>query len=45
MCGVYFKILKTGNVKIGDVFTKIVACPHNKTIAEVYKNKRIEKNQ
>ncbi len=42
--GVYFKILQTGLVKSGDKFTQIKSCPQNPTIAEVYKEKRIQKN-
>ncbi len=40
MCGVYFKVLKTGNVKTGDEFEQLKHCPNNPTIAEVYISKR-----
>ncbi|WP_442265216.1 MOSC domain-containing protein [Tenacibaculum sp. ZS6-P6] len=43
MSGVYFKVLKTGFVKTGDVFEKIVSKPENPTIAEVYSMKRKKK--
>lgn len=36
MSGVYFKILQTGNVKIGDEFELLKKCPENPTIAELY---------
>ncbi|AQS94273.1 sulfurase [Polaribacter sp. BM10] len=42
-CGVYFKVLKTGLVKAGDVFEQIKACPENPTIAELYIAKRAAK--
>ncbi len=35
-CGVYFKILKTGNVQVGDVLNQIKSCPENKTIEQLY---------
>ena len=41
--GVYFKVLQTGFVKVGDVFEKIKSCPENQTIAEVYEAKRVGK--
>ena len=40
MCGVYFKILQTGYVKTGDEMKLLKSCSENKTIAEVYKEKR-----
>jgi len=43
MCGVYFKVLKTGFVKTGDELKQIKSCPENKTIAMVYTEKRIAK--
>ena len=43
MSGVYFKVLKTGFVKTGDVFEKIGSKPENPTIAEVYSMKRKKK--
>ncbi|WP_299671447.1 MOSC domain-containing protein [uncultured Polaribacter sp.] len=43
-CGVYFKVLQTGFVKVGDEFTLIKSCPKNPTIADLYVAKRIEKN-
>ena len=42
MCGVYFKVLKTGFVKADDEFEQIKSCVNNKTIAVVYSGKRIE---
>ena len=42
-CGVYFKVLQTGFVKAGDVFTKIKSCPENLTIADLYIAKRVAK--
>ena len=41
MCGIYFKIIKTGYVKAGDTLLQIKQCPENKTIAEAYTEKRI----
>lgn len=41
MCGVYFKVVQTGFVKVGDAFIQIKSCPENKTIAEVYEGKRV----
>lgn len=43
MCGVYFKILQTGNVQAGDKLIQIKSCPKNLTIADLYVAKRIEK--
>ncbi|NVK53594.1 MAG: MOSC domain-containing protein [Flavobacteriaceae bacterium] len=43
MCGVYFKVLQTGFVKVGDTFEQIKSCPDNSTIAELYVTKRIAK--
>ena len=43
MCGVYFKVIKTGYVKAGDEFEQIKSCPENPTIAELYIAKRIAK--
>jgi len=40
MCGVYFKILQTGNVKTGDEFKQLKSYPENPTIAEVYETKK-----
>jgi len=40
MSRVYFKIIKTGNVKKGDKFELIKSCLENKTIAEVYETKK-----
>ncbi|MFY0604564.1 MAG: MOSC domain-containing protein [Flavobacteriaceae bacterium] len=40
MCGVYFKVLQTGNVKAGDVFEQLKSCPENPTIAAVFKTKK-----
>ena len=41
--GVYFKILETGNVNVGDELTLIENKSQNPTIAEVYTSKRILK--
>lgn len=41
--GVYFKVLKTGYVKTGDVFEKIKSCPKNDSITKKYKKKRLLK--
>ncbi|MDG2193582.1 MAG: MOSC domain-containing protein [Polaribacter sp.] len=43
MSGVYFKVLQTGFVKVGDVLKQVKSCPDNPTIAAVYGEKRIEK--
>ncbi len=43
MCGVYFKILQTGNVITGDTFELIKKCYQNPTIADLYSAKRISK--
>lgn len=42
-CGVYFKVLQTGNVKVGDVFEQIKSCPENPTIADLYLAKKVKK--
>ena len=42
-CGVYFKVLKTGFVKAGDVFEQTKSCPENPTIADLYIAKRAAK--
>ena len=34
-CGVYFKVLQTGFVKVGDEFDQIKSCPENPTIADL----------
>ena len=44
-CGVYFKVIKTGNVKVGDVFKQLKSCTENPTIADLYKAKRILKGE
>jgi MOSC domain-containing protein YiiM len=41
--GVYFKVLQTGFVKVGDVFEQTKSCPENPTIAQVYQEKRVRK--
>ena len=43
MSGVYFKVLQTGFVKVGDEFEQLKSCLENPTIAEVYEMKRVEK--
>ena len=40
--GVYFKVLKTGFVKVGDKFEQLKSCKENPTITEVYQQKRAE---
>ena len=40
MSGVYFKVLKTGNVAVGDVFTLIKESENSQTISEVYNAKK-----
>ena len=45
MSGIYFKILQTGNVQVGDVFEQIKSFPENPTIAAVYTSKRTEKGK
>ena len=42
-CGVYFKVIQTGNVKVGDEFIQIKSCPENPTIAELYVAERVLK--
>ena len=41
--GIYFKVLKKGEVRAGDKLQLIKKSADNPTIAEVYRNKRIEK--
>ena len=43
MCGVYFKILQTGNVQVGDTFEPIKKCSESPTIADLYIAKRVSK--
>ena len=43
MCGVYFKVVQTGNVKVGDTFEPISKCSKNPTIADLYIAKRVSK--
>ena len=43
MCGVYFKVVQTGNVKKGDTFKLIKKCLENPTIADLYVEKRLSK--
>ena len=43
MCGVYFKVIQTGNVKTGDTFELIKKCIENPTIADLYVEKRLSK--
>ncbi|MBU3010492.1 MOSC domain-containing protein [Polaribacter vadi] len=42
-CGVYFKVIQTGYVKVGDEFEKIKSCPENLTIADILIKKKKEK--
>lgn len=39
-CGVYFKVIQTGNVSAGDALKLLKEMPNNPTIAEVYAEKR-----
>lgn len=39
-CGVYFKILKTGTVEVGDILQPIKLEPKNKTIAQVFEENK-----
>lgn len=43
MCGVYFKVVQKGHVKVGDRFLQLKSYPKNKTIAELYRLERLEK--
>ena len=43
MCGVYFKVLQTGFVKVGDEFEQIKSFPKNKTIADLLIKRKKEK--
>jgi len=43
MCGVYFKVLQTGYVKVGDVFEQIKSCLENPTIADLLIKRKLEK--
>lgn len=38
-CGIYFKVIKEGDVRAGDSFVRTKKCNENKTIAEVFKKK------
>ena len=38
--GIYFKVLQTGNVKVGDTFTLVNKKEHSPTISEVYETKK-----
>ena len=40
MCGVYFKILQTGNVAVNDTLILIKNCENTPTISEVYETKK-----
>lgn len=42
-CGVYFKVLQTGFVKVGDQFEQIKNCPENPTIADLLIKRKKEK--
>jgi MOSC domain-containing protein YiiM len=43
MCGVYFKVLQTGTVKVGDEFKAIKTCSENPTIADLLIKRKREK--
>jgi len=40
MCGVYFKVLRTGNVAVNDTLILIKNCENTPTISEVYETKK-----
>ena len=42
-CGVYFKVIQTGFVKVGDEFEQIKSCPENPTIAHLLIQRKKEK--
>jgi MOSC domain-containing protein YiiM len=42
-CGVYFKVLQTGFVKVGDEFEQIKSCPENPTIGDLLIQRKKEK--
>jgi MOSC domain-containing protein YiiM len=44
MCGVYFKVIKTGNVKAGDQFKQLKSVPENPTIADLLIKRKKEKD-
>lgn len=39
-CGIYFKVLQTGNVKVGDELILVHKAENSPTIAEVYETKK-----
>ena len=39
-CGIYFKVLQTGNVKVGDELILVNKAENSPTIAEVYETKK-----
>lgn len=39
-CGIYFKVLQTGNVTVGDELILVHKAENSKTIAEVYETKK-----
>ena len=41
-CGVYFKVLQTGNVNVGNQFTQVKSCPQNPTIADLLQKRKNE---
>jgi MOSC domain-containing protein YiiM len=43
MCGVYFKVIQTGNVTTGDIFELIKKCPQNPSISDLYIAKKLHK--
>lgn len=40
--GIYFKVVQTGFVQVGDELKKIKSCPENLTIAQDYKRRQLE---
>lgn len=42
-CGVYFRVIQTGFVKVGNEFKQLKSSKENPTIASLYLNEKIEK--
>lgn len=42
-CGVYFKVLQTGTVKVGDEFQQLKSYPENPSIAALLINQKLKK--
>ena len=43
-CGVYFKVIQTGCVKVGDEFQLLQSNKQNPTIADLYKKEKLVKS-